>query len=666
MSDPCKHCGSNDTEKDPNTGQTVCCECGVVLAEDFIVSEVQFVENAQGFSSAVGNFVSHDDIGPRNLFQDRNISISSRQLTYSSGKKQIDALCIQLRTDSLIPGAALMNFKMSVSKGITNGRKRVHVIAACVYLACRTFKSHLMLIDVSDAVQTDVFEVGRTYLKLMNALCIQLPAIDPCLYMIRFAHRLEFGDMENTVCTTAVRLVERMKKDSLHTGRRPSGICGAALIIAARFHNFNRTIQDVIRVVRVHESTVRKRLMEFGDTKSSELTHDEFMNNDMSEAEDPPSFKAARKREEEQIQKLLDQDKDLTKEFTNMRLEIEKVLNERKNKLRMKHATADVAVSGQVPLDQDVLQRSDKEASDAVQFIAESTMESIQECMSVDGKNLIQQDNSMPDILPTTSSMGLKQSIEESMQTRPSEPVPEETGILDLDGIDDDEIDSYILTDREKESKTSFWMSFNKAYLDEVEKKKEVERLEEEERIKNGLPPKKRIQKKRKKSIGPANTAGEAMERMLKVKKLSSKIDYSVLKNLNSDEKDDCSDTHSIVSKASSRSSRSSKSSSRAPAIPAKFCSIMQSLTKANSPSEATHRELDAECEAVPLFKKHKLLDVASTAELHDEASSAALEEDEHDDDFDDEDDDDGKENLVHDEFLRHGSDEDFDYCDDF
>ena len=47
---------------------------------------------------------------------------------------------------------------------------------------------------------------------------------------------------------TALRLLSRMKKDWIHYGRRPSGLCGAALLIAARLYQFNRTFEDVLKV----------------------------------------------------------------------------------------------------------------------------------------------------------------------------------------------------------------------------------------------------------------------------------------------------------------------------------------------------------------------------------------------------------------------------------
>lgn len=55
--------------------------------------------------------------------------------------------------------------------------------------------------------------------------------LDPCIYIMRFANRLEFADKTHEVSMTAQRLVQRMKKDSLHSGRRPSGLCGAGKLL---------------------------------------------------------------------------------------------------------------------------------------------------------------------------------------------------------------------------------------------------------------------------------------------------------------------------------------------------------------------------------------------------------------------------------------------------
>lgn len=66
--------------------------------------------------------------------------------------------------------------------------------------------------------------------------------------MERFASQLDFEDKTTAVATTAMRLLQRMKKDWISTGRRPSGLAAAALLVAARIHEFNRTEEDVAKV----------------------------------------------------------------------------------------------------------------------------------------------------------------------------------------------------------------------------------------------------------------------------------------------------------------------------------------------------------------------------------------------------------------------------------
>ena len=63
--------------------------------------------------------------------------------------------------------------------------------------------------------------------------------VDPSLYLHRFADRLladEEPASRQAVANTALRMVASMKRDWMQTGRRPSGICGAALFIAAHIH----------------------------------------------------------------------------------------------------------------------------------------------------------------------------------------------------------------------------------------------------------------------------------------------------------------------------------------------------------------------------------------------------------------------------------------------
>lgn len=108
----------------------------------------------------------------------------------------------------------------------------------------------------------------------------------------RFASKLEFGPMLDKVADDACRMVKRMSFDWMVMGRRPSGVCGACLILAARMNNFRRTVTEVVYVVKVTTHTIKKRLTEFKRTATSMLTVEEFLNEEWRESKphDPPSF----------------------------------------------------------------------------------------------------------------------------------------------------------------------------------------------------------------------------------------------------------------------------------------------------------------------------------------------------------------------------------------
>ena len=56
---------------------------------------------------------------------------------------------------------------------------------------------------------------------------------------------LEFGDETHQVAMDAVRLVQRFDRDWMTKGRRPAGICGACLLLAARMNNFRRSVAEI-------------------------------------------------------------------------------------------------------------------------------------------------------------------------------------------------------------------------------------------------------------------------------------------------------------------------------------------------------------------------------------------------------------------------------------
>lgn len=132
----------------------------------------------------------------------------------------------------------------------------------------------------------------------MQTLNLRLPLVDPSHYISRFAALLEFGDETHKVATDAVRLVQRFDRDWMTRGRRPAGICGAALLLAARMNNFRRSVEEIVQVVKIADTTLKKRLDEFKNTPSGSLTLADFRNVWLDEEMDPPAFTKGKEKEE--------------------------------------------------------------------------------------------------------------------------------------------------------------------------------------------------------------------------------------------------------------------------------------------------------------------------------------------------------------------------------
>ncbi|MCJ8731039.1 hypothetical protein PDJAM_G00191240 [Pangasius djambal] len=548
----CKNCGGTDVDVDQARGDAVCMGCGSVLEDNIIVSEVTFVENSYGASSAVGQFVASDSQGnvPSLGGNLTGMGKESRAQTLQNAKRNINHLGRQLQMNQHCLDTAFNFYKMALCKRLTRGRKSAHVIAACLYLVCRTEAVSDMLLDLSDLLQVNVYVLGRTFLVLARELCINAPAIDPCLYIPRFAHMLEFGEKSHEVSMTALRLVQRMKRDWMHTGRRPSGLCGAALLVAARMHDFRRTIKDVIGVVKVCEATLRKRLSEFEDTPTSELTIDEFMRVDLDQECDPPSFKDGQRKLrlqkiEEELAKKID---DVQGEISGYQDEIEMELESNRPKSRgifAAYAKNDDAVSVTSPSVHDLDDEGEDEDLRAAASHLSKDLPGIsdgeEQCDDERQEAREEERDSQPKRpsleallgpLPTAASLGLSDSIHKCVGEE-KENENEQTadgGELDLSGIDDDELEWYILNEKEVKIKTELWLLENADYLKEQKEKEERIAKEKELGIYKEKKPRKQAQ--RRAPIN-ASTADEAIEKMLEQKRISSKINYDVLKDLN-------------------------------------------------------------------------------------------------------------------------------------
>lgn len=279
----CSYCNSSDIYLDEAAGQFTCTQCGLVLEENTIVSTIEFQETGDR-SHVIGRHVSYAAAMSNSggLYSGGYGSGNSRESTLAKARIKIKAVADSVgnlvSTDIDMVGMAHQYYKLALAKNFLSGRKAEHVAVACLYLVCRKHRTDHLLIDFSDSTQCNVYNLGRVFVQLIQILQEhQLPIIDPSLFIHRYAKKLQLEDkLVKPVMISALRIVTRMKKDWMTTGRRPDGICAAAMLISTRAHGVEKPIDEIARLFRISKETLRFRLKEFSETHVAKLSLEDF------------------------------------------------------------------------------------------------------------------------------------------------------------------------------------------------------------------------------------------------------------------------------------------------------------------------------------------------------------------------------------------------------
>jgi transcription factor IIIB subunit 2 len=142
------------------------------------------------------------------------------------------------------------------------GRNLDNYAVAAYYIVLRIKKAPYLLIDFSDKLNVNLFKLARCFLRMVRFLGLQekLPLIEPTIFILRYCVMLNFPEKTKKIAETAINLVKRMKRDWMSHGRRPSSLCGAAILISAKIHEVPCTARDICDTVSVCDETIKRRL----------------------------------------------------------------------------------------------------------------------------------------------------------------------------------------------------------------------------------------------------------------------------------------------------------------------------------------------------------------------------------------------------------------------
>lgn len=276
MSSSCRH-----DHTMPQGMRSVCTQCGVVLDDPQLELDPNFDSSAGGrggrssFGAArgttAGSLRNMGSVRPGAIGGEADVAAMHvpRPNTEAARRDMlIAARSLQISDDTV--DSAVRIFASAVTSRVVSGTRSV-VLLACLYAACRRAHTTHVIYEFADTSG----ESAHAILSQMKAICegtgTEVPVIDPKSMIQRLAEGMDLGERTAEVVVCALKVLQAMKDDWIAIGRRPMGVCAAALLVGCYVFNIQRTPEQVCDMARLTANTISKRLLEFSATPAAEL-----------------------------------------------------------------------------------------------------------------------------------------------------------------------------------------------------------------------------------------------------------------------------------------------------------------------------------------------------------------------------------------------------------
>jgi len=274
----CPECSGTLTASD---GETVCGDCGLVVAEDRVDRGPEWrvfdpedrdrvrtgaprdpsrhdrgltTEIGRGKRAASGRKRRRRARMRRQHQRTRITSKAERNRVY--GFTEIRRIVSNLDLPRGVRDGACRLFESAQETDLLRGRSIEGFAAAAVYATCRTRSDGTTRTEreVCEYARADVEELRTAYDALNRELGLPTGPIDPREYLARFASEL---DLDQAVESRAREIAAEVHEGGLAGGRDPTGVAGACLYAAADECGVELTQAEAAEVADVSPVTLR-------------------------------------------------------------------------------------------------------------------------------------------------------------------------------------------------------------------------------------------------------------------------------------------------------------------------------------------------------------------------------------------------------------------------
>jgi transcription initiation factor TFIIB len=282
----CSACGSRNIVRDLESGELVCGDCGLVIADHVVSTRPEWkaftLEEHQerdrvglppsfsiydkGLSTTIGG-VSRDARGKRipnkrrfeilrlRKWQARS-TVNNSERNLAQAMSELDRLSDRLHLPSTVQEMAAVTYRKALKEGLVRGRNISSIAAASLYVACRMTRTPRTLRELAGMSPMDKGDISRCYRILLKDLGLHMPVPRAQRRVPKIASRAELGEETQR---TAIEILGEADRLKITVGKAPMGMAAAALYLACTMNGENRTQKTLAEASGVTEVTLRNR-----------------------------------------------------------------------------------------------------------------------------------------------------------------------------------------------------------------------------------------------------------------------------------------------------------------------------------------------------------------------------------------------------------------------
>jgi transcription initiation factor TFIIB len=294
----CSVCDNNnytDIITDPESGEVICSNCGVVItekSEDITNPEWRAFtaeeQNEKVRTGAPTSLAKHDR-GLATIISKTGRDASGQKLDtamYSTYKRlrtwdnrilhntsvnrnlfqafsQLYALKDKLGlSDTIIEKTAYI-YRKAEERGLVRGRTISGMVTAAIYIACREIGTPRTLKEIAVISNTKRKNIALCCRLLIRELDIKVPIADPMKCIIKIANKAKLSEK---ITRLAMNMMTQIIQRGISAGKNPMSFAATVLYISSFKAGENITQLDIANAAGVTEVTLRNRIKELNST----------------------------------------------------------------------------------------------------------------------------------------------------------------------------------------------------------------------------------------------------------------------------------------------------------------------------------------------------------------------------------------------------------------